>query len=111
MPKETLNKKPVSLPEVVSIFNKRKKDGELNYLQRIALDHAKSSAQLTGKQAASLIKELTTKYELSKAIAINIANFMPDTIDELRIYVQDAARVYSTEELEDILNLLVEKKS
>ncbi|MHA1186685.1 MAG: RNA polymerase Rpb4 family protein [Candidatus Heimdallarchaeota archaeon] len=111
MPKETLNKKPVSLPEVVSIFNKRKKDGELNYLQRIALDHAKSSAQLTGKQATSLKKELTTKYELSEAIAINIVNFMPDTIDELRIYVQDAARVYSTEELENILNLLVEKKS
>jgi len=58
-----------------------------------------------------LKKELTTKYELSEAIAINIVNFMPDTIDELRIYVQDAARVYSTEELENILNLLVEKKS
>ncbi|MHA1505376.1 MAG: hypothetical protein ACTSPT_09320 [Candidatus Heimdallarchaeota archaeon] len=77
----------------------------------MALDHAKSSAQLTGKQATSLKKELTTKYELSEAIAINIVNFMPDTIDELRIYVQDAARVYSTEELENILNLLVEKKS
>ena len=111
MPKETLNKKPVSLPEVVTIFNKRKKDGELNYLQRIALDHAKSSSQLTGRQATSLIKELTTKYELSEAIAINIANFMPNTIDELRIYVQDASRVYSTEELQSIIDLLVEKKS
>jgi len=109
MPKETLNKKPVSLSEVVSIFNKRKKDGELNYLQRIALDHAKSSSQLTGKQAASLVKELTTKHELTETIAINIINFMPDTIDELRIYVQDAARVYSTEELEIILKLLIDK--
>ena len=111
MPKETLNKKPVSLPEVVTIFNKRKKNGELNYLQRIALDHAKSSSQLTGKQAASMIKELQTKYELTEAIAINIANFMPDTIDELRIYVQDASRVYSTEELQTILDLILEKKS
>jgi len=111
MPKETLNKKPVSLPEVVSIFNKRKKTGELNYLQRIALDHAKSSSQLTGKQAASMIKELKSKFELTEAIAINIANFMPDTIDELRIYVQDASRVYSTEELQTILDLILEKKS
>ncbi|MHA1126527.1 MAG: RNA polymerase Rpb4 family protein [Candidatus Heimdallarchaeota archaeon] len=111
MPKETLNKKPVSLPEVVTIFNKRKKDGELNYLQRIALDHAKNSSQFTGKQASSLIKELKTKYELTEAIAINIINFMPDTIDELRIYVQDAARVYSTEELDIILNLLIDKRS
>ncbi len=111
MPKETLNKKAVSLPEVVTIFNKRKKDGELNYLQRIALDHAKSSSQITNKQAISMIKELQTKYELTEAIAINIANFMPGTIDELRIYVQDASRVYSTEELQAILDLIVEKKS
>jgi len=69
MPKETIDKKPVSFPEVVTIFNKRKKAGELNYLQRIALEHAQRSSKINSKHAS---------------------------------------RVYSTEEVEKMLDLLRE---
>ena len=106
MPKETLNKEPVSLPEVVTIFNKRKKVGELNYLQRIALEHAQRSAKISSRKARSLIKDLMEKYELSEQISINIVNFVPETIDEMRVFIQDASRVYSTEEIEKMLDLV-----
>ncbi|NPE09571.1 MAG: hypothetical protein GNW80_14895 [Asgard group archaeon] len=108
MPKETLDKKTVSFPEVVAIFNKRKKAGELNYLQRIALEHAQRSSKITGKQAKTLIKKLMTEFELTEKIAISIVNFMPETLDELRVFIQDASRVYSTEEVEKMLDLLRE---
>jgi DNA-directed RNA polymerase subunit F len=110
MPKETVSKKPVSFPEVVSIFNKRKKEGELNYLQRIALEHAQLSSKTIGSKAKSLVKKLMSKFELSEEIAIHIVNFYPETIDEIRIFLQDASRVYTTEELQDILDLLIESK-
>ncbi|NHJ47763.1 MAG: hypothetical protein FK733_08245 [Asgard group archaeon] len=110
MPKETVSKKPASFPEVVLIFNKRKKEGELNYLQRIALEHAQLSSKTTGAKAKSLVKKLMTKFELSEDIAIHIVNFYPETIDELRIFLQDASRVYTTDELHAILDLLVESK-
>ena len=107
MPKETVSKKPISLAEVVTIFNKRKKDGELNYLQRIALEHAqRSSSKITTTQARSIIKKLQTEFELTEDIAIHIVNFFPETLDELRIFLQDASRVYTTEELEKILAIL-----
>jgi DNA-directed RNA polymerase subunit F len=107
MPKETVSKKPISLAEVVTIFNKRKKDGELNYLQRIALEHAqRSSTKITTTQAKSIIKKLQTDYELTEDIAIHIVNFYPETIEELRIFLQDASRVYTTEELHKILDIL-----
>ena len=108
MPKETLDKKPVSLPEVVAIFNKRKKAGELNYLQRIALEHAQRSSKVTGKQAKTLVKKLMAEFELTEPIAISIVNFMPETLDELRVFIQDASRVYTTEEVESMLDLLRE---
>ena len=108
MPKEIVDKEPLSLPEVVTIFNKRKKASELNYLQRIALEHAQRSSQITGRQARALIKKLMTEFEISEKIAINIVNFMPETIDEMRVFVQDATRVYSTEELHLMLDLLRE---
>ncbi len=108
MPKETIDKKPVSLPEVVAIFNKRKKAGELNYLQRIALEHAQQSSKITGKQARTIIKNLMDEFELPEQIAISIVNFMPETLDELRIFIQDASRVYTTEEVEKMLDLLRE---
>lgn len=103
MPKEILNKEPTSLPEVVALFNKRKKAGELNYLQRIALEHAQRSSKINAKQAKTLIKTLMTDFELSEQIAINIVNFMPETVDELRIFIQDASKVYSSEEVQKIL--------
>ncbi|MBK5113181.1 MAG: hypothetical protein KGD59_03480 [Candidatus Heimdallarchaeota archaeon] len=108
MPKETIDIKPVSLPEVVAIFNKRKKAGELNYLQRIALEHAQRSSKINSKQARTLIKNLMTEFELTEEIAISIINFMPETLDELRVFIQDASRVYSTEEVEKMLDLLRE---
>lgn len=108
MPKETLNKEPVSLPEVVTIFNKRKKDDELNYLQRIALEHAQRSSKITGKQAKTLVKKLITDFELSEHVAINIVNFMPETLDELRVFIQDASKIYSTEETQKILETIGE---
>lgn len=108
MPKETIKKEPVSLPEVVSIFNKRKKAGELNYLQRIAHEHAQRSSKITGRQAKTLIKKLMTEFELTEMIAIHIVDFMPETIDELRIFLQDTSRVYTTEEVHSMLDLLRE---
>ncbi|HUT80009.1 MAG TPA: hypothetical protein VMZ29_02310 [Candidatus Bathyarchaeia archaeon] len=108
MPKQIINKESVSLPEVVAIFNKRKKNGELNYLQRIALEHAQKSSEITGKQARILIKKMMTEFELNEKIAINIINFMPETLDELRIFLQDASRVFTKEEVEKMLNLLRE---
>ena len=110
MPKETVSKKPTSFPEVVAIFNKRKKEGELNYLQRIALEHAQLSSKTTSAKAKTVQKKLISQFELTKEIAIHIINFYPETIDELRIFLQDASRVYSTEELHKILDLLVESK-
>ncbi|NHJ87222.1 MAG: hypothetical protein FK734_17290 [Asgard group archaeon] len=109
MPKETIKKEPVSLPEVVTIFNKRKKAGELNYLQRIALEHAQSSSKINSRVARTLIKTLMDDFELSESIAISIINFMPTTIDELRVFLQDATRVYSTEEAQKILEATAEK--
>ena len=109
LPKETLKKDPVSLPEVVSIFNKRKKAGELNYLQRIAQEHAQRSSKIAGRKAKTLIKQLMTEFELSEPIAISIVNFIPETIDEMRVYIQDASRVYSTEEVEKMIELLKEE--
>jgi DNA-directed RNA polymerase subunit F len=108
MPKKTLRKKTVSLPEVVSIFNERKKAGELNYLQRIALEHAQRASQINAKKAKALIKKLEEEFELDKKIAIHIVNFMPVTVDELRVFLQDASKVYKTEEVRQMLDALRE---
>ena len=106
MPKEIITKEPISLPEVVTLFNKRKKDGELNYLQRIAFEHAQHSSKISSKKARVIIKKLTTEFELNEKIAINIVNFMPDNVDECRIFLQDASKVFSTEEIQKILEIL-----
>lgn len=111
MPKEIIKKERVSLPEVNTIFNKRKKDGELNYLQRIAHEHAQRSAKINTRSARSLHRKLMEEYELSDEIATNIINFVPETVDEMRVFIQDASRVYKTEEVQGMLDLVSEALS
>ncbi|TFF84750.1 hypothetical protein EU523_01250, partial [Candidatus Heimdallarchaeota archaeon] len=103
------NKEAVSLPEVVTIFKHRKSgDQELNYLQRITEDHAKNAAKLTKREAQNATKTLMSEFDLSERIALTIVNFMPTTINELRVFLQDAKKVYSTDELHSMLEVLRE---
>ena len=108
MPKETIKKTPVSLPEVASIFKKREKDDELNYLQRIAYDHAKQASKISTTKAKKVIKTLMTEFELQEKTAISIVNFMPVTLDELRVFLQDESKVISTEDAQKILAVIIE---
>ena len=108
MPKEIISREPISLSEVVAIFKKREKVSELNYLQRIAQDHATQAGKISATKAKKIIKTLMKDFDLQERTAITIINFVPQTIDELRIFLQDESRVIPTEEAEKILALILE---
>lgn len=108
MPKKIIKKRAVSLPEVADIFKKREKDSELNYLQRIAQEHAQQASKIKASKAKKIIKQLTGEYDLSKKTAITIVNFRPLTLNELRIFLQEESQVIPTEKAREILNLIID---
>lgn len=116
MPKKIYQSEPISLPEVKKLLFDRAKEGELSYMQRIALEHAQLVSRITSEDAKKLIETLEEKYELSANGAITLANYMPDTVDEIRQLLGKDAISKETETLESILeelnsiNILDEKE-
>ena len=106
MPKEIYRSDPISLPEVKKLLLDRSKEEELSYMQRIALEHAQIVTRISDVDAKKLVDIFIEKYRLSNNGAIALANYMPDTIDEIRQLLGKDAISMETETIEEILNEL-----
>jgi DNA-directed RNA polymerase subunit F len=108
VPKEIYHSEPISIPEVKQLLIARAKDGdELSYMQRIALEHAQLVTKISAESAKSLIEELMEKFRLSDKAALTLANFMPNTIDEIRQLLGKEIVAMETETVEEILESLL----
>ncbi|MHA2091653.1 MAG: hypothetical protein ACW98K_12425 [Candidatus Kariarchaeaceae archaeon] len=108
MPKEIYHSEPISIPEVKQLLIARAKDGdELSYMQRIALEHAQLVTKISAESAKSLIEELMEKFRLSDKAALTLANFMPNTIDEIQQLLGKEIVAMETETVEEILESLL----
>ncbi|RLF22668.1 MAG: hypothetical protein DRN15_08285 [Thermoprotei archaeon] len=96
----------LSLPEVKAILEKLSKEKELNYIQKLTLDYASKFSKLPHDLAVKLKEELVKQHGLSTFAAIQIVNIMPGTIEELRTILAKEGRVFTTDELQEILNTL-----
>ncbi len=111
MPKEIHSSIPVSIPEVREMLLARKKDAEkqmeeLTYMQSVALDHAQLISKISAENAKNLVEELMTTFDISDKGAITLANYMPDTVDEIRVLLDPESKTMETEILEKILEML-----
>ncbi|HOZ35502.1 MAG TPA: hypothetical protein PLK55_00770 [archaeon] len=70
----------LSLAEVKKILTEKGKDKELNYEQKLALEHAKQFAKLTPLKAEKLKKELM-EMELPNEVATKIVDILPNAIE------------------------------
>lgn len=70
----------LSLAEVKKILTEKGKDKELNYEQKMALEHAKQFAKLTPLKAEKLKKELL-EMELPNEVATKIVDVLPNAIE------------------------------
>ena len=107
MPEEIHYSEPISLPEVRELLLKRLQEtDDLSYVQRIALEHAQLVSRIDSDKAKELIDDLVEKFRISEKGAITLANFMPDTIDEIRQLLDKDATLMETETIQEILETL-----
>ena len=106
-PRKIINVKTISIPETRKILEKASKE-ELGEFQRRTLEYAKKFSRVKPEKAAKLIDELGKKFQIERADAIQIANCMPRTFEELRSVLAVKGRVIVTTQLEDILKVVDE---
>lgn len=101
-----LKLKEVTLPTVKELLEERQQRAPLEPYQSSALHHASRFAKLPQDKAESLVKELVESFKMSRATAIQIANTMPSSIPELRTILARETKVFLTEDLEKMLNII-----
>ena len=97
-----MDSKPTTTSEAKRTLEKVKED-ELGEFQRRTLDYALKFSKIPPAKAEKLIRELTEKYQLDRKESIQIANSMPQFVEELRTILTVKGRIIGGAQLEDIL--------
>jgi DNA-directed RNA polymerase subunit F len=108
----------ISIPRVISekievpyavvkdLLKKRMETGDLSTLQNLTLDVSSKIAKIDSQRAEDLIKKLVDEFKLSRFSAVQIANILPKTVEELRVLTLTEGRVLLTSELQRILEVI-----
>ncbi len=105
MPRKIVDSKPTTTVEAKRTLERAKAE-ELGEFQRRTLDYASKFSKVAPTKAEKLVRELTEKHQLDRKDAIQIANTMPNSIEEVRTILTVKGRIIVTTQLEDILKLL-----
>jgi len=95
----------VSLAEIKELLSLRKKEGELNYEQGIALDHASKFSKLTEKKGKKLVGELVG-IGVKEEIAVKVADLMPVDEEDLKLIFSKERFVLDEEEVKRIMGVV-----
>jgi DNA-directed RNA polymerase subunit F len=81
---------------------------KLDQLQRRSLDYASKFSRIDTEKADILVKNLMEEFELEKEEAVQLVNCMPESIEEVRVFLAGGRKIVETSKLQRILSLLDE---
>lgn len=101
-----LNSRPVTISEAKEIMLKKEKEKELNYEQKLALEHLKKFAKLKKEDIEKIAEEINSFIRLSPEILIQILTILPKNTDELRLIISKEKFTLKEEEINKILEII-----
>jgi len=107
MPKKALRERSVTIPEVKKMLESIGED-KLDQFQRRSLDYASKFSRIEPEKAETLVKVLVEKFGLEGEEAIQVVNSMPESIEEIRVFLAGGRKIVELSKLQEILNLLDE---
>jgi len=106
---ETLKKEVISIPEVKEILEKVETE-EMDQIQRWTYDYVSKFAKSSSQFSRTSIDELVASCDLKEEEAVEIANAMPTSIEELRAFTFGWKKLILTDTLNKILDILNKDK-
>jgi DNA-directed RNA polymerase subunit F len=74
------------------------------------LDYAAKFSKVDFPVGEDLVKKMTDEFGLEEEEAVQIVNCMPESIEEIRVFLGGGRRIVETSKLEGILALLTEHR-
>jgi DNA-directed RNA polymerase subunit F len=110
MEKRELSENRLTLPQVKKALEAIGEEN-LDQFQRRTLDYVNKFSKLDAKKAEKLLDKLMNEFELDEAEAVQVVNCMPETVDELRVFLAGGRKIIETAKLEAIVSLLNENRA
>lgn len=99
----------ITLPDVKEILEGKKVD-EMDQIQRWTYDYVLKFAKSPSQVSRKIINELVSSCDLKEDEAVEIANAMPNSIEELRAFTFGWKKLILTDTLNKILDIINKDK-
>ncbi len=107
MSRKALKERPITIPQVKETLEAIGEE-RLDQFQRRSLDYAAKFSKVDPSMAETLVNKLVEQFELEEEEAVQIINCMPESIQEIRVFLASGRRIMETSKLERILAFLDE---
>jgi DNA-directed RNA polymerase subunit F len=109
MSKREISESKLTLPQVKQVLESVGEEN-LDQFQRRTLDYVSKFTKVEPANAEFLLQTLVKEYDLDESEAVQIINSMPESVDELRIFLAGGRKIIETQKLAAIVNILNEKR-
>ena len=109
MPRKAVKERPITVPQVKETLEAIG-EKELDQFQRRLLDYAAKFSKVDPGVAEILVSKLMEQFELEEDEAVQLVNCMPESIQEIRVFLVGGRRIMEPSKLERILAFLDEHR-
>ncbi len=106
MPRDVLDKKPLTISEAMRILQQRSEESELSYWQRVAYEHAMQNARIEPEESREILEKLLKEFDLSELSAFTIANILPPSPEELKDILQKEPKMLTDKEVSKMFEVI-----
>jgi DNA-directed RNA polymerase subunit F len=109
MAKKAISERNLTLPEVKKILESIGEEN-LDQFQRRTYDYVSKFSKVEAEDAMKLVGTLVGEFGLEEEEAVQIVNCMPESVEELRVFLAGGRKIIETSKLEAIVKLLDEHR-
>jgi DNA-directed RNA polymerase subunit F len=109
MSKREVSESRLTLPQVKKVLESIGEEN-LDQFQRRTLDYVSKFSKAEPEKAEELLQKLVKDYELDEAEAVQIINCMPETVDELRVFLAGGKKIIDAQKLSQIVEMMKENR-
>ncbi|PVX25962.1 MAG: RNA polymerase Rpb4 [Candidatus Bathyarchaeum sp.] len=105
MARKALKERTITVPQVKEALDSIGEE-RLDQFQRRSLDYATKFTKVDPDNVDALLNKLVEEFEVDKGEAVQIINAMPQSIQEIRVFLAGGRKIIETSKLEKILVFL-----
>ena len=110
MGKRELSESKLTLPQVKQLLDSIG-ETNLDQFQRRTLDYVSKFSKVDAANAEKLLETLVKEYGLDEIEAVQIVNSMPESVDQLRVFLAGGRKIIETQKLAAIVDLLNQSRT